>query len=104
MGKQKISSHDLAVNLPRYHIKKKKVHCPSAHAYSLLRRFKNYFSDAKSRDEIDGFRFDWEDGWIHLRASMTEPVIRMIIEWKTEEEANEKAIQISGLLERLVAS
>jgi phosphomannomutase len=52
--------------------------------------------------ENDGFRFDWNDGWIHLRAAMTEPIIRMIVEWRTKEEAEEKALQVRSLLERLV--
>lgn len=104
MAKRKITSHELISSLPRYHIKKKKIYCSSAHAYSMLRKLKDHFSDAISSNETDGFRFDWNDGWIHLRASMTEPVVRMIIEWKSEYEANEKAIQVSGLLERLVAS
>ena len=103
MAKRNASSHDLAIALPRFHIKKRKVACPSSHAYTLLRSLKDHFPEAK-HSEVDGFRFDWEDGWIHLRAAMTEPIIRMIVEWRTKEEAEEKAMQMRGLLERLVAS
>jgi len=103
MAKRNASSHDLAVALPRFHIVKRKVACPSSHAYTLLRNLKDHFPEAE-HSEIDGFRFDWKGGWIHLRAATTEPVIRMIVEWKTKEEAEEKAIQMRGLIERLVAS
>jgi len=103
MAKSNATSHDLAIALPRFHIKKMKVPCPSSHAYTLLRNLKDYFPEAK-QTEIDGFRFDWDDGWVHLRAAMTEPIIRMIVEWRTKEEAEEKAMQMRGLLERLVAS
>lgn len=103
MALEKRTSAELAEELPRYHIVKKKVYCPSANAYSLLRSLKNQFPDAELSEE-DGFRFDWKDGWVHLRASNTEPVIRMIVEWKGTQEAIDRALHVRGLLERLVAS
>lgn len=103
MAKRQASSHELAVSLPRFYIKKRKISCPSSHAYTLLRSLKDHFPEAR-HSEIDGFRFDWDDGWVHLRAAMTEPIIRMIVEWKTEEEAEERSVLMRGLLERLVAS
>lgn len=102
MALNNCSSAELAEDLPRYHIVKKKIHCPSAHAYSLLRSFRNYYSDADISED-DGFRFDWKDGWVHLRASVTEPVIRMMVEWKTKDEAEDRALHIRGCLERLVS-
>lgn len=36
---------------------------------------------------IDGVKIDFEDGWVHLRKSNTEPIIRIYSEGKTEEEA-----------------
>jgi len=103
MALNKCSSAELAEELPRYHIVKKQVPCPSAHAYNMLRGLRNHYPDARVSEE-DGFRFDWKDGWIHLRASMTEPVVRMIVEWKTKDEAEEAAMNIRGHLERLAAS
>lgn len=96
------TSAELAGALPRYHIIKKSVPCPSAHAYTLLRSLKNHFPDARLT-EGDGFRFDWPDGWVHLRASATEPIVRMIVEWTTRELAEDRALQVRGLLERLVS-
>ncbi len=46
------------------------------------------------------FVFDWKDGWVHLCASMTEPIIRMIVEFKSKEKAEDMVLQIRGLLER----
>ncbi len=101
MAARNARSSELAGSIPRYHIIKRKVQCQSSHAYSLLRNLKSQFHGAKMT-EHDGFRFDWSDGWIHLRAAMTEPIIRMIVEWRTKEEAEEKALQVRSLLERLV--
>jgi phosphomannomutase len=94
---------ELAERLPRYHIVKKTIHCPSSHAYTLIRSLRDHFHDAAVNEE-DGIRFDWEDGWISLRASTTEQVIRLICEWKDQDAALDKALQVRGLMERLVAS
>ena len=45
----------------------------------------------KFKDEkvttIDGVKIDFADGWVHLRKSNTEPIIRVYSEGKTEAEA-----------------
>ncbi len=99
MAKKKATSAELAAQLPRHTIVKKKIRTSSSHAYTLLHAMRDHFPDAKVND-ADGLRFDWPDGWVHLRASTTEPIIRMIVEWKTREQAEEKALQVRGLLER----
>ena len=36
--------------------------------------------DDASVDETDGLRLGWPDRWLHVRASNTEPVVRVIAE------------------------
>lgn len=103
MTHRDLSLSKLSAELPRYHIIKRKINCPSAHAYTLLRSAGTVFGDAVVSEE-DGLRFDWKDGWIHLRASATEPVIRMIVEWRTSEQAEDMALQMQGQLERLLVT
>ena len=50
-------------------------------AQQILNSAKETFGDAKL-DTTDGCRFDFDDGWLHLRASNTEPVMRLIVEAK----------------------
>ena len=98
------SSSQIAARLPRYYIIKRAVPCSSSHAYSILRSLRGrLFPDAEFSEE-DGLRFDWEDGWVHLRASMTEPIVRMIVEWKGREKAEEYAAKVYSIIERVVAS
>ena len=40
---------------------------------------------------IDGVKIDFKDGWVHLRKSNTEPIIRIYSEAATEARANELA-------------
>ena len=44
-------------------------------------------SDDGQIDEQDGIRFEWEKSWLHVRASNTEPVIRIIAEAPSQKEA-----------------
>ena len=37
----------------------------------------------RSTDERDGLRLAWVDRWLHVRASNTEPIIRLIAEAPT---------------------
>jgi len=101
MAKKKATSAELAAELPRHHIVKKTIRTSSSHAYALLHAMRSHFPDAVVND-TDGLRFEWPDGWVHLRVSITEPMIRMIVEWNTQKEANERALQVRGLLERLM--
>lgn len=43
---------------------------------------------------IDGVKIDFEDGWVHLRKSNTEPIIRIYSEAHSEARANELAQQV----------
>ena len=40
---------------------------------------------------IDGVKIDFADGWVHLRKSNTEPIIRVYSEGKSEAEADKLA-------------
>ena len=52
-------------------------------ARSLGRRI---FADAQA-DRLDGLRLDWPDRWLLVRASNTEPIVRLVAEAKTMEDA-----------------
>ena len=56
------------------------------HVQQILDSAKTAFADARL-DTTDGCRFDFEDGWLHLRTSNTEPVMRAIVEAKDRQAA-----------------
>jgi phosphomannomutase len=76
----------LAAALPQWHMLKTKIDVPAAHSCEVIRKLKAEAATAKTNIE-DGLRLDWEDRWVHLRASNTEPVMRIIAEAKSEEAA-----------------
>jgi phosphomannomutase len=76
---------ELVAASPRYVIVKDKV--PRGRqlgpVYDALRQ---RFRDA-AVDERDGLRLGWSDRWLHVRPSNTEPIIRLIAEAPTAEDA-----------------
>jgi phosphomannomutase len=64
-----------------YYMSKDKFAADKLQAQHILNSAKKLFTNAKL-DTTDGCRFDFEDGWLHLRASNTEPVMRIIVEAK----------------------
>jgi len=53
-----------------------------------LARLRTAFAGERVNDS-DGVRVDFADGWVHLRASNTEPIARIIAEAPTRERARE---------------
>ncbi|MBU1026845.1 MAG: phosphoglucosamine mutase [Candidatus Margulisbacteria bacterium] len=75
---------ELAGEVPGYVMVKSKFDCPSQDETELfLERIKEKF---KRKDLIltDGVKVMLPEGWVHVRASNTEPVIRVIAEAKTQ--------------------
>ncbi len=62
-----------------YYMKKDKFTADTLQAQQIFNLAKKAFDDA-NLDTTDGYRFDFDGGWLHLRASNTEPVIRIIVE------------------------
>jgi len=69
-----------------YYMSKDKFAADQSQAQQVLDSTKKVFADA-NLDTTDGCRFDFDDGWLHLRASNTEPVMRVIVEAKDQRTA-----------------
>ena len=71
---------------PRYVIVKAKAP-RGADLREMYDRLRARFSDADG-DEQDGLRLAWRDRWLHVRPSGTEPIVRMIAEAPTADDAD----------------
>jgi phosphomannomutase len=74
--------------LPRYVIVKDKLDRPAASLDSVYKALRGAFPGAAA-DTQDGLRLAWPDRWVHVRPSGTEPIVRVIAEAPTAEEAGE---------------
>jgi phosphomannomutase len=68
----------------------------------ILNAAKEIFAGAKL-DTTDGCRFDFKDGWLHLRASNTEPVMRLIVEAKDRPTAQKYIEQVTAIRTKSLA-
>jgi phosphomannomutase len=71
----------LADALGGYAMVKTKYKADPRQAGAVIDKAKGVFSTAKI-NTTDGCRFDLADGWIHIRTSNTEPIMRVILETK----------------------
>ena len=80
------SLSELTNELPRYEIYKDKTTVSSDAVAAVFAKLESEFSDA-TPDRMDGLRLDWDDKWLLVRASNTEPIVRFIAEAKTLDDA-----------------
>jgi len=83
--------------LPQFSIVKDKIELDNINIDSILEKAKTVFSDADV-NEIDGVKFTWDNRWIHLRSSNTEPIMRIYAEGPTKAEAQGLIDQIRSKL------
>ena len=66
-------------NLPKYNMIKHKISIPSINLGNFYESLIKEYPDAKY-DIRDGLKLIWDNKWIHIRSSNTEPIIRIIAE------------------------
>jgi phosphomannomutase len=91
----------LAAALPKWHMIKSKLDAPVAQSREVIRHLKLNPGQARVNTE-DGLRLDWEDRWVHLRASNTEPVLRIIAEARSESAAKALIEEYTQIVKNLV--
>ena len=79
---------EIISDVPSYHLVKTKVKCENKEEVmeKLLKKI-----DAERIDTTDGIKAYFKDGWVLIRPSGTEPIIRIYAESKKEEVAKEIA-------------
>jgi len=92
---------ELKASYPQYEMSKKKIQLtPDTNVDALLAAFTEKNS-SNSVDQRDGVKLDLEEGWIHLRRSNTEPIIRVYTEAQTKEKADSLADETIDFLKSI---
>ncbi len=94
LAKSKMKVSELRKTYPEYSISKNKVELtPEIDVDAILARIKEKYSNYEVND-VDGVKIDFEEGWVHLRKSNTEPIIRIYSESSSIHEADKLAERI----------
>lgn len=88
---------------PQYIISKNKIELkPGMNVPGILKKMAAKYA-GEEVNTIDGVKIDFEEGWVHLRPSNTEPIIRIYAEGKSEDFANSLATKIMNEIQSIIA-
>ena len=98
LAEKEMSSSELRATYPDYFMSKSKIQLDELgkEADEVLDIVKKHYSNLNP-NTTDGVKVDFEEGWIHLRKSNTEPIIRIYSEGKSLKEANAFANKVKNL-------
>ncbi len=97
LAERKQPLSEIVASLPKYTIVKDKYQVDRGLLPQLFLKIKDRWGDAKT-NEADGLRLDWSNRWVHVRPSNTEPIVRVISEAPTGEEAQQLCKEVGDLL------
>jgi phosphomannomutase len=96
------SCADLRKNYPDYFISKKKIELsPGINVDQLLKKIQEQYKDYQV-NTIDGLKIEFDEGWVHLRKSNTEPVLRIYSENVSLEKSNILANKLINSVHSLI--
>ncbi len=93
-----MKTSELRSTLPNYCISKNRIDLtPDTNVDAILARVKELYKNERVNDR-DGVKIDFSDGWVHLRKSNTEPIIRVYSEAETMEKADALAKKVMDVV------
>lgn len=97
-----ISVSALKASYPFYAMSKNKVALtPDLEVDGLMAQIALNYQATQNVNTIDGVKIDFEDSWVHLRKSNTEPIIRIYTEATNQQNADELALRFVNELKQL---
>ena len=97
MSQTEQSLSEIHQSLPQFEIVKNKVSLDGINPDAFIEKVSSLFDDA-DKNTLDGVKFTWEDRWVHLRKSNTEPIMRIYAEAPTKNGAEKLVIKIQSCL------
>lgn len=87
---------------PAYFMSKKKIELtPNIDVDAIFMNFRDAYRSEKI-NIMDGVKIDFEDSWVHLRKSNTEPIIRIYTEARSQDEADQLANRVISEIKKIV--
>lgn len=98
LAKRKLKLSELRSEYSDYFVSKNKIELkPHMDVDDIYNRVKSHYSSYPILT-IDGVKIDFPDGWVHLRTSNTEPIMRVYAESTSMDKADKYAKEVIDLL------
>lgn len=102
LAKQKKKVSELRQEYPSYFMSKQKIELtPQIDIDTILMQIKDKYINEQVVD-IDGVKIDFENCWVHLRKSNTEPIVRIYSEAPTQEDADILGKDFISLIQSII--
>ncbi|MEN8769000.1 MAG: phosphoglucosamine mutase [Candidatus Arcticimaribacter sp.] len=88
LAQRKCSVSALKASYPQYYMSKGKIALEASLDVDALLTQMEHNYQADQPLTIDGVKIDFPEGWVHMRKSNTEPIIRVYAEAATQEQAD----------------
>ena len=92
----------LVDEIPRFTMVKQKFPCDADKIARVLAEVRRAFADEDLND-ADGIRIDWPEGWVHVRGSNTEPIMRIMAEAGDQRTVDDLIARIRTIADRVLA-
>ncbi|MEM2123066.1 MAG: hypothetical protein QXE79_05480, partial [Candidatus Bathyarchaeia archaeon] len=91
-------------SLPRLYFEKAKIPCPGSLKETVMTRLQDNLGEfhPESVNTIDGLRLEFTDGWLLIRPSGTEPVVRVIAESSSKQRAHSLVTKGKTLVQDII--
>lgn len=86
----------LKASFPQYSMVKQKIDIQSEKKFSQIKEQLEKSISYLSKSTFDGLRLNFENGWVHIRPSNTEPIIRL----HAEAPSTDKALELIELIRK----
>jgi phosphoglucosamine mutase len=101
LAERDASLSEILNEFPRLYLIKEKLPCPSHKIVDVLKMVRDVYADSQI-DLTDGVKVNLPAGWLHVRGSNTEPIIRLTAEAQSREEVEELRDSVFDLMRELI--
>ena len=106
LGETETTLEEFVEPAPSYPLGRAKLECPNhlkqEAMKALSEEYVDSFKDVKDVSTVDGVRFEVEEGWVLVRPSGTEPLIRVTVEGRNREDTEALMLRAEALVKKVL--
>jgi phosphoglucosamine mutase len=100
------SLEEFIQSAPIYPLERFKLECPNHKKQTvmnaIIEKYPDIFRDVESFNNVDGLRLNTNNGWVLIRPSGTEPLIRITIEGRTKSDVENIMAKTKQIIKKVI--